>query len=185
MNQAHRTRDLVADLLTFAQQTPGEKVLVDLGTLLQRAAQMLDTRHSAGKTQIEMSIADDLPRVQGNANQLFQTFAEIIANAMDAMEEAGGGTLEISAQRQGNDAVLQFSDTGVGIREPDRVFDPFYTTKPVGKGTGLGLSAVYGMIQEHNGQITCQNKPEGGALFVVKFPVPEQPAMQVAGASGD
>ena len=185
VNQARRTRDLVADLLTFAQQTPGEKVLVDLGTLLQRAAQMLDTRHSAGKVQIQMSIAPDLPRVQGNANQLFQTFIEIITNAIDAMEDAGGGVLEISAQCQGNDAVLQFSDSGVGIREPDRVFDPFYTTKPVGKGTGLGLSAVYGMIQEHNGQISCQNKPEGGALFVVKFPVPAGPAMQVAGASGD
>ncbi len=185
VNQARRTRDLVADLLTFAQQTPGEKVPVDLGTLLHRAAQMLDTPHSAGKTQVVMAIAPDLPRVQGNANQLFQTFVEIIANAIDAMEEAGGGVLEISAQRHGNDAILQFSDTGVGLREPDRVFDPFYTTKPVGKGTGLGLSAVYGMIQEHNGQITCQNKPEGGALFVVKFPIPAPPALQAAGVSGD
>jgi signal transduction histidine kinase len=185
VHQARRTRDLVADLLTFAQQTPGEKVSVELGTLLHRAAQMLDTRHASGKTKIEMSIAPDLPRVQGNANQLFQAFVEIIENAIDAMEEVGGGVLEITAQRQGSDAVLQFSDAGVGIREPERVFDPFYTTKPVGKGTGLGLSAVYGMIQEHNGQITCQNKPEGGALFVVKFPVPAEPAVQVAGASGN
>ena len=87
--------------------------------------------------------------MQGNANQLFQAFVEIIENAMDALEEAGGGSLEITAQRQGSEAVLQFSDTGPGIREPQRVFDPFYTTKPVGKGTGLGLSAVYGVIQDH------------------------------------
>jgi signal transduction histidine kinase len=123
--------------------------------------------------------------VQGNANQLFQAFVEIIENAMDALEESGGGSLEIFAHRLGNEAVLQFSDTGHGIREPERVFDPFYTTKPIGKGTGLGLSAVYGVIQEHSGQITCQNRPEGGALFIVKFPAAQEPAAQVAGASGD
>ncbi len=56
---------------------------------------------------------------------------------------------------------MQFSDTGPGLRDPQRVFDPFYTTKPIGKGTGLGLSAVYGMVQDHGGSITCQNKPDG------------------------
>jgi signal transduction histidine kinase len=126
----------------------------------------------------------DFSLVQGNANQLFQAFVEIIENAMDALEEAGGGSLEITAQRQGNEAVLQFSDTGPGIREPQRVFDPFYTTKPVGKGTGLGLSAVYGVIQDHGGQITCQNKREGGALFVLRLPVEAKPAAKVAGAVG-
>jgi two-component system sensor histidine kinase HupT/HoxJ len=66
-----------------------------------------------------------------------------------------------------------------------RVFDPFYTTKPVGKGTGLGLSAVYGVILDHNGLITCQNKPEGGALFVIRIPAVTEPAAQVAGAGAD
>jgi signal transduction histidine kinase len=185
VNQAHRTRDLVADLLSFAQQTPGEKSLVDLTMLLQRATQMLESRHTPTTIRITTSISADFPRVHGNANQLFQAFVEIIENAMDALEESGGGSLEIVANRLGNEAVLQFSDTGAGIREPERVFDPFYTTKPVGKGTGLGLSAVYGVIQEHSGQITCQNKPEGGALFIVKFPAATEPAVQVAGASGD
>ncbi len=185
VNQARRTRDLVADLLSFAQQAPGEKSHVDLSVLLQRATQMLEARYAAGKIRVSTSTAADFPRVQGNANQLFQAFVEIIENAMDALNDCGGGTLEIIAHRVGQEAVLQFSDTGPGIREPERVFDPFYTTKPVGKGTGLGLSAVYGVIQEHSGQITCQNKPEGGALFIVKFPAAQVPAVQVAGASGD
>jgi len=185
VTQAGRTRDLVNNLLSFAQQTPGEKISVDLGVLLHRATQMLESRHAAGKIRVAFSIAADVPRIQGNANQLFQAFVEIIENAMDAVDEAGGGSVEIIANRLGCEAVLQFSDTGGGIREPERVFDPFYTTKPVGKGTGLGLSAVYGVIHEHNGQITCQNKPDGGALFIVKFPAAVEPAVQVAGASGD
>lgn len=185
VHQASRTRDLVANLLSFAQQAPGEKQLVDLSVLLSRAAQMLESRRPAGKIRMSVSIAPAFPRVQGNPNQLFQAFVEIIENAMDALEGVDGGALDITAQRSGGEAVLQFSDTGPGIREPQRVFDPFYTTKPVGKGTGLGLSMVYGVIQDHGGQITCQNKPEGGALFIVKFPVAAEAAAHVAGASGD
>ena len=180
VNQARRTRDLVANLLSFAQQAPGEKTLVDLGVLLTRAAQMLEARRAAGKIKVKLSIDQDFPRVVANANQLFQSFIEIIENAMDALEESGG-LVEITAQRKAAEVVLQFSDTGPGIRDPQRVFDPFYTTKPVGKGTGLGLSAVYGVIQDHGGQITCRNKPEGGALFILKLPAP---AARVAGAAG-
>jgi len=185
VNQAGRTRDLVADLLSFAQQSPAEKIPVDVIMLLQRATQMLESRRLSATIRVELSIDPGFPRVQGNANQLFQAFVEIIENAMDALEEAGGGSLEITAQLQGKEAVLQFSDSGPGIREPQRVFDPFYTTKPVGKGTGLGLSAVYGVIQDHSGQITCQNKRQGGALFVVRIPAAlMESAVQVAGAGG-
>jgi signal transduction histidine kinase/uncharacterized membrane protein HdeD (DUF308 family) len=181
VNQAQRTRDLVANLLSFAQQAPGEKTLVDLPVLLHRATHMLESRRP-GKVQVRVSIDDNVPRMQANANQFFQAFCEIIENAMDAVEEAGGGSLEILVQRHGSEVVLRFSDTGPGIREPQRVFDPFYTTKPVGKGTGLGLSAVYGVIRDHGGHITCRNKPEGGAEFQIVLPLSE--AAHTAGASG-
>jgi signal transduction histidine kinase len=185
VNQAQRTRDLVANLLSFAQQSPAEKVLVDVNVLLSRATTMMEPRYAGGNIRIALTVAPDFPRVRGNANQIFQVCVEIIENALDALQEAGGGSLEITAQRQGNEAVLQFSDSGLGIREPERVFDPFYTTKPVGKGTGLGLSVVYGVIQDHGGQITCQNKPQGGALFILRFPAAAEPAAQGAGAAGD
>jgi signal transduction histidine kinase len=185
VNQSRRTRDLVTDLLRFAQQSPGEKIPVDLSVLLQRATQMLELRRPGGKIRVEIAVAPNFPCVQGNANQLFQVFVEIIENAMDALEEAGGGLLEIIAHRLGDEALVQFSDTGPGVRDPLLVFDPFYTTKPVGKGTGLGLSAAYGVILDHDGQITCSNKPEGGALFIVRLPAAVEPAAQVAGAGAD
>lgn len=181
VNQAQRTRDLVSNLMSFAQQAPGEKTLVDLPVLLHRATHMLESRRP-GKVQVRVNIDDNVPRMHANANQFFQTFYEIIENAMDAVEEAGGGSLEILVQRHGSEILMQFSDTGPGIREPQRVFDPFYTTKPVGKGTGLGLSAVYGVIRDHGGHITCRNKPEGGAEFQIVLPLSE--AAQTAGASG-
>jgi len=184
VTQAQRSRDLVASLLRFAQHAPGEKALVDLGVLLSRATQMVEWRYPGGKIQVGVAIDPGLPRVLGNVNQLFQMFVEIIENAMDALQESGGGALQITAQRQGEEAVLEFSDTGPGIQEPLRVFDPFYTTKPVGKGTGLGLSVAYGVVQDHGGQISCHNKPEGGAVFVLKFPGVTEETVRVVGAGG-
>jgi signal transduction histidine kinase len=66
--------------------------------------------------------------------------------------------------------VILFSDTGPGIKDPQRVFDPFYTTKPVGKGTGLGLSICFGILQEHAAKILCYNSQQGGAVFRVELP---------------
>jgi signal transduction histidine kinase len=171
VNHSQRTRELIANLLSFAQQSSGEKMMVDLCMLLQRSVQMRELQRHHQKIRIETVIEPNLPRVWGDGHQLFQAFVQIVENALDALEEAGGGLLRVSAQLQGEEVVLQFSDSGPGIREPHRVFDPFYTTKPIGKGTGLGLSAVYGVVQDHRGQITCQNQPEGGAVFVLRLPV--------------
>jgi signal transduction histidine kinase len=169
--QARRTRELVSDLLSFAQQTPGEKSFLELKPLLQRAVQMEGFKLENKKISLTVESNDPLPRVLGNPNQLLQAFLQIIENAVDALQEIGAGRLQVSLWREGSEVVVQFADSGPGLRDPERVFDPFYTTKPVGKGTGLGLSATYGVIQDHKGQITCYNRPEGGAAFEIRLPV--------------
>lgn len=177
VHHSQRTRDLISSLLSFAQQSSGERTMVDLCMLLQRSVQMRELQRHDQKIHVETSLAPNLPKIWGDGHQLFQAFVQIVENALDALEEAGGGLLRVSAQVQGEEVVVQFSDSGPGIKEPHRVFDPFYTTKPIGKGTGLGLSAVYGVVQEHQGQITCQNNPEGGALFVLRLPVANPQAL--------
>jgi signal transduction histidine kinase len=183
VHHSQRTRELISSLLSFAQQRSGEKTMVDLCTLLQRSVQMRELQRHEQKIQVETFIEPNLPKVWGDGHQLFQTFVQIVENALDALEEAGGGLLRVSARLQADEVVLQFSDSGSGIKEPHRVFDPFYTTKPIGKGTGLGLSAVYGVVQEHQGQITCQNNPEGGALFTLRLPVASQSSRQALAAT--
>ena len=168
--QARRTRELVSDLLSFAKMTRGEKSPIELKPLLQRAVQMEGFKLENKRISLSVESKDPLPRVLGNPNQLLQGFLQIIENAVDALQETGGGRLQVSLWREGDEVVVQFADSGTGLRDPERVFDPFYTTKPVGKGTGLGLSATYGVIQDHNGQITCYNRPEGGAVFEIRLP---------------
>jgi len=168
--QARRTRELVNDLLSFSQQTPGEKSPLDLKPLLQRAVQMEGFKLENKKIVLAVESKDPLPRVLGNPNQLLQAFLQIVENAVDALEEIGSGRLDVGLWREGDEVMVQFADSGPGLRDPERVFDPFYTTKPVGKGTGLGLSATYGVIQDHKGQITCYNRPEGGAAFEIRIP---------------
>ena len=171
---ARRTRDLVADLLSFSQQSPSEKVLIDIGALVQRALQMHDVQIRGKNIRVEAIVEPGLPRIWGNSNQLLQTFLHLTENAIDALNEVGGGALLATAQHVGTEVVA----------DPQRVFDPFYTTKPVGKGTGLGLSATYGVVQDHQGQITCRNKTEGGAVFTLRFPAAAQAAIAVeAGGS--
>jgi signal transduction histidine kinase len=169
--QARRTRDLVSDLLSFAQQSPAEKALVDLPSILQRALQVHEVPLRGKNIRIESRFDDNLPRIWGNSNQLLRAFLHVIENAVDALEEVGGGALFITARAENGDVLVQFADTGPGMRDPGRVFDPFYTTKPVGKGTGLGLSATYGVVQDHEGEISCYNRPEGGAVFLIRFAV--------------
>jgi len=183
VSHSQRTRDLISNLLSFAQQGSGEKAMVDLSMLLQRSVKMRELQRHDQKIHIETMIDPSVPKVWGDGHRLFQAFVQVVENALDALEEAGGGLLEVSAHLQGEEVVVQFSDNGPGIREPHRVFDPFYTTKPIGKGTGLGLSAVYGVVQDHRGQITCHNKPEGGAVFVLHLPVATKRDAQVLAAA--
>ena len=168
--QARRTKTLVGNLLSFARQVPAERTLLDINTVVNNAVQLRSLDLRSPTTRIESQIESVLPGVRGDGNQLMQVFFNIISNAIDAMEAHNGGVLTIKTLRDRGNVVIQFSDTGPGIKEPHRVFDPFYTTKPVGKGTGLGLSICFGIIQEHNGKILCYNRQEGGAVFRVELP---------------
>jgi signal transduction histidine kinase len=169
-DQARRTKTLVGNLLSFARQVPAERTLLDINTVVNNAVQLRALDLRSGTTRVELQLESVLPGVRGDGNQLMQVFFNIISNALDAMEADKGGVLTIKTIRDRSNVVVLFSDSGPGIKEPHRVFDPFYTTKPIGKGTGLGLSICFGIIQEHAGKILCYNRQEGGAVFRVELP---------------
>ena len=169
-DQARRTNTLVGNLLSFARQVPPERTLLDINTVVNNAVQLRALDLRSGTSRVELQLESVLPGVRGDGNQLMQVFFNIVSNALEAMEEATGGVLTIKTIRDRGNVVILFSDTGPGLTDPYRVFDPFYTTKPVGKGTGLGLSICFGIVQEHGGRIICYNRQEGGAVFRVELP---------------
>ena len=149
---------------------PAERTLLDINTVVNNAVQLRALDLRSGTTRVELQLESVLPGVRGDGNQLMQVFFNIISNALEAMEAANGGVLTIKTIRDRGNVVILFSDTGPGLKDPQRVFDPFYTTKPVGKGTGLGLSICFGIVQEHGGKILSYNRQEGGAVFRVELP---------------
>jgi signal transduction histidine kinase len=169
--QARRTRTLVNNLLSFARQVPSEqRSPLDINAIVNTSAQFRRFDLRGKNIRIEVQTGAGIPEVRADMNQLLQVFSNIINNAVYAMQEAGGGTLTVRTLFEKDNVVILFSDTGPGMRAPHLVFDPFYTTKPVGKGTGLGLSICYGLIQDQGGQISCYNRPEGGATFRIELP---------------
>jgi signal transduction histidine kinase len=168
--QAHRTRSLVDNLLSFARQVSAEKALLDVNALLSSAVHLRRFQLFRRNVTVQLDTEPGLPAVRGDPKLLLQVFYEIISNAADAMEPGGGGRLTIRTRREAASIVIEFADTGPGIERPALVFDPFFTTKAIGQGTGLGLSMCYGIVHEHGGQIFCRNRPEGGALFRIELP---------------
>ena len=168
--QVKRTRVLIGSLLNFAKQVPGEKTLVNVNTVAQTAIKLCQPQFSTHRVEVQMNLATDLPQVSADANQLLQVCLHVANNALHALEEVGGGIFSVKTRRQADAIVLELSDNGPGVREPDRVFDPFYTTRPVGKGAGLGLRACYGIIREHHGLILCANRVEGGTTIHIELP---------------
>jgi len=166
---ALRTNNLVESMLSFAQELPVNRSPVNVRPLVERAVSLARTerRHNV---QVEIHQEAALPRVEGDANQLVQVFLHIIANAIDSMEESHAGSLRIALRARQESVEIEFCDTGPGLKDPRRVFEPFYTTKPIGKGVGLGLSTCYGIIRQHGGEIDCWNRREGGAVFKLVVP---------------
>ena len=171
-DQGLRIKKLVTSLLSFSRQVPADKVPLDLVQVVNSALQLGNLAPQRKNIRIEVKADPMLPTVRGDSDQLLRVFFNLIDNAADAMQEVGGGLLQIRIFSERGKVVAEFADTGPGMRDPRRVFDPFYTTKPAGKGTGLGLSLCYGIIQEHGGDLTCRNAPGSGATFRVELPAP-------------
>jgi signal transduction histidine kinase len=176
VREADRARHIVQSLLTFARPQPVEREVLDLNGVVQRTLEAC--RWDSGRIQVTLRVHPEPLWVRGNPVQLQQVFTNIVQNALQAMRE-GSGELVVTTQRVGDQAVVEFADTGPGISPEhlNRVFDPFFTTKKLGEGTGLGLSIAYGIVRDHGGAIRVRNRPGGGACFAVDLPVCEPPAL--------
>jgi two-component system NtrC family sensor kinase len=172
LNDAERCRDTVKELLEFTRQTRHLMQPHDVNQAISRTLFLLENQSLFHNIEIEKRFGDNLPLVQADIQQLNHVFMNIILNAAQAMEGKGKLTINTFQVSNKQDICIEIADSGPGI-PPDilpRIFEPFFTTKEEGKGTGLGLSLAYGIVENHRGQITARNKPDGGAVFAITFP---------------
>jgi C4-dicarboxylate-specific signal transduction histidine kinase len=177
-----RIKKIVVKLLRFARREAPERKSVAVNEIIDV---VLDIRNYEMKTRnikLEKNYQPDLPPVTADPSQLEQVFLNLISNAEYAIHETGkAGTLTVTTFLKQNGTehkkvIIEISDTGGGIPENVflKLFNPFFTTKPIGRGTGLGLSVSYGIIKEHGGEIFARNREEGGAVFTVELLAEEE-----------
>jgi len=179
--QAQRTHRIVQNLLSFARQHKPERVPVSLNKLVEDTLALRDYDLRMHNIRVHLDLSPDLPVTAADPHQLQQVFLNMVNNAVDAiLEKSRDGDLWVATGGKDQKLFVEFTDSGTGVKDPTRVFDPFYTTKPVGKGTGLGLSICYGIITEHGGNIRIKNAPPRGASFTIEIPCQEIAAIKTS-----
>lgn len=174
LDQAERCRRIVENLLQFARQKETRLEPVSLNEIVRKAVSMREYELRSSDIRLETDYDPGGPTVRADAFKIQQVVLILLNNAVDALEEAGGeGTIRVTTRPAADNgqsmAELEVTDTGPGMAAPDRVFEPFYTTKGQGEGTGLGLSVCYGIVQEHGGTVSAENA-DPGARFRVRLP---------------
>jgi two-component system NtrC family sensor kinase len=184
IDEAQRTKQIIQNLLSFARQMPPQREPVQINDLVRRTLLLRAYDFAHGGIEVKETLKEPFPEVVADPHQLQQVFLNVLNNAYDAIHETGDpGVIEIETAVHDGAAEISFIDNGAGIREPQRIFDPFYTTKGLGKGTGLGLSICYGIVREHGGEIIAGNRSSGkGAAFTVRIPI--DPKGHAPGANG-
>jgi PAS domain S-box-containing protein len=173
-HEAMRAAKIVSHLLTFARQRAAERTEADLNTIVTDTVAL--RRYALRAAQIELDVLLDpaLPRTWADPFQLQQVVLNLLGNAEQALAEWDGARrITVWTRGDAERLVIGVSDTGPGVppEQRDRIFNPFYTTKPVGQGTGLGLSISDGIVREHGGEIRVESQPGEGATFLVELPL--------------
>jgi two-component system NtrC family sensor kinase len=169
-----RCKSIVGGLLDFSRPKARAKKPVPVNQVVEDALFLVRHHDRFKGITLERQLADGLPEIQANAEQLIQAFLALMLNAIDAME--GKGVLTVATRPspgRTDEVVVAVSDTGMGIPRDDlpKIFEPFFTTKPPGRGTGLGLSICYAVISEHRGRVSVDSQVGGGSTFQVFLPV--------------
>jgi hypothetical protein len=156
--------------------------LVDLHAVVNDVLSLMEHQLKGSSIQLRKDLAAEDARVSGIEHKLQQVFLNLFLNARDAMPK--GGWLSVTTRVDTGSVEVEVADTGSGIPAEflARIYDPFFTTKPIGQGTGLGLSITYGIVQEHNGTIDCDSRPGQGTRFILRLPLASR-AAAVAGSA--
>ncbi len=164
-----RIKEIAQSLRTFAREDDGQPQSMDLNEELESTLRMV-WNELKYKCEVKRDFGR-LPRITGFPTQLVQVFTNLLLNAAHAIESRG--EIHIRTRQEGDEAVVEISDTGKGMTAEtlSKIFTPFFTTKPRGQGTGLGLSISRDLITRHGGRIDVRSEPGKGSTFILHLPI--------------
>ncbi|MCF2855842.1 ATP-binding protein [Pseudoalteromonas sp. SMS1] len=170
-----RISEIIKNLLDFAKPKQSDEAIFEIGEVLQHTTKLLENKLK--QVTINILCADEL-MINGSKSSITQAFINIFVNAVHACDEAkekgiiDHSKLTVTVEDSGHEYAILFKDNGVGIPENaiEHVFEPFYSTKPLGEGTGMGLAVVYGILTNHHGSISLSNNADGGVTTQVILP---------------
>jgi signal transduction histidine kinase len=187
VREALRMRETMGRLLAFWRPAAVDVEQVDVTSLVQELARECEEKLVDRGVQLAVQAGENIPWVRGNRNRLREVMEHLLNNAAQAIASAGGKDKEVepairvAVSHDERRVQVIVSDTGPGFRDPERVFDPFYTARGPGEGAGLGLSICYGIVREHGGEISVFNLHPRGAAVAVELPVRERVARDFEG----
>ncbi|WP_431134627.1 sensor histidine kinase [Psychroserpens mesophilus] len=164
------SREVVKKLMFFACEMPQEKKRVNIIPNIRNAINLLDATFKKEQVKYLINVKDEALWLRADPIQLTQIVFNLLMNAIYFSPK--NGLVIIEAKGTKNEIILKISDEGKGFADEDldKVFQPFFTTKPLGEGSGLGLSVVHGIVASHKGTITAENNPNKGAIFTITLP---------------
>ena len=170
LKESERLEKILSNVMDFTKPSKYIKEFNDVNHIIRDTHRLLKNVLLEKNIKVNMNLAENLPSVKSDFNQMKQVFLNLFQNAIEATPS--GGTLAISTAPEETDVVIRIIDSGTGIKADDLelLFEPFFTTKVT--GVGLGLANVKKIIKDHRGKITAQNNEEGGAEFTIKLPIP-------------
>ena len=181
--QTQICRTIVSDLLRFSRHTESTMGSVNINSMIEEVLSVVEHTFKLEQVFLVRHFDPNIPQIVGDKEKLKQAVINLVNNAFDAIKSEGSITITTRYDALRNEAVIGVCDTGCGIAPENinKIFDPFYTTKPVGKGTGLGLSVTFGIIEEHGGKIEVESPPvsvknenrhgDRGTAFIIHLPV--------------
>jgi len=176
--QIDRCKKITQGLLRFARESETKIQTVDLHLLIPDMVGMVERQAAVENIRIIQQFENDLPTIRSDPAQLQQVFLNLLNNALYALKEKDRGEVRITATHEDNILTVAIVDDGCGITPEnlEKIFLPFFTTKPAGKGTGLGLSTCYGIVERLGGQIMVTSELNAGTVFTVRLPLDGPPS---------
>jgi two-component system, NtrC family, sensor kinase len=183
--ESRRCGDLVKNLLTFSRTAPMNVETTDLNAVMDRSVRLVQHQLELNGVQLQLDLANDLPRVQCDPAQIEQVVLALVMNSIDAMPRGGNLWLRTRINDSRDEVEIQVRDDGIGIPADilPQLFEPFLTTKESGHGVGLGLAISRGIIERHNGHIEVQSEAGKGTTFTITLPLEAGSPVGAAGGA--